>query len=472
MPLKSGAPITLIKGDKHGAETDYRDALPVNMAAVLRPVLGAQGYMLQEPGLTQFGSAAGVARGALWNERQSQHYRVQGTSLQSVAYDGTATTLGTVPGDGAASLPYSFNSQAVIAAGRMFLYSPAAGFSEITDPDLGSPIDGVWVDGYYFLTDGEYIYHTDINDESAIDPLKFATSEFSPDPTLGVGLTSDNKVLVFNRYTIEYFTNDATDQFAFQRIANRALKIGIVGTHGKTEVGGAWFILGGRKEESPSIHQLGVGSAQKVATREVDKILGEYSENELAGAVLESVDEDGYQHVLMHLPRHVLKLNLTLAKSAGIEQAWSLRRSDVAGSDAWRGKYGVYDPRRGEWVYGDKLDGRLGLLDSSVATEYDAIVEWQLYTPFLYLEEASIDEFQAETVPGFTTADDATVFFSMTYDGVSYGKEYSMTYGAPGAYDQRFVIRRLGDVPHWCGIKLRGATRSRMAFGLARLHFG
>ena len=43
MPI---VPITLIKGDKVGVETDYRDALPVNMYAVKRDILGAKGYMI------------------------------------------------------------------------------------------------------------------------------------------------------------------------------------------------------------------------------------------------------------------------------------------------------------------------------------------------------------------------------------------------------------------------------------------
>jgi hypothetical protein len=47
--------IPLIKGDKVDDTTDYRDALPVNMSGVVKPILGAQGYMLQQPGLTEYG---------------------------------------------------------------------------------------------------------------------------------------------------------------------------------------------------------------------------------------------------------------------------------------------------------------------------------------------------------------------------------------------------------------------------------
>ena len=56
--------INFIKGDKHGSETDYRDALPVNMSGVVRPMFGAAGYMLQQPGLTQYATGSGVDRGS------------------------------------------------------------------------------------------------------------------------------------------------------------------------------------------------------------------------------------------------------------------------------------------------------------------------------------------------------------------------------------------------------------------------
>lgn len=463
--------ITLIKGDKVASNTDYRDSLPVNMSAVIRPILGAAGYMIQESGLTEFGEASGIDRGANWNERFEMHFRASGSEFVSVSSSGVPTVLGSIDGTGQTSLPYSFNTQGLICNGRFYLYSPADGFLEVTDADLGNPIDCVWVDGYYFLTDGEYIYHTDISNEFSIDPLKYATSEFSPDPTYGVGKTQDDKVIVFNRFTTEYFVNVAQENFAFQRVATRAIKIGIIGTHCKTEVGDSWFIMGGRKEESISIHQLGVGSAIKVATREIDKIIGQYTENEIRGTVLESYSEDGYDYLIVHLPDYVLKFNYTVAKSMGIEMAWSILSTGTFGTP-WRAKNGLFDPRIGSWIFGDKIDGRLGLLDSSVATQYGEIVEWVLYTPFIYLEDQSVDQLMIQTIPGFTSTNDATVFVSMTYNGLTYGNERTFNYGSQADYGQRFEINRLGYIRDWFAFKLRGASRSRMAFGTAVIDHG
>lgn len=457
-------PLDLIKGDKVGDETDYRDNLPVNMTAVIKPIFGARGYMIQSPGLTQYGSGTGIDRGGLWNERQLNHYRVSAGELISVDVNGVKTTLGAISGTDTASLPYSFNTQGVVADGKFWLYDTTVGFREVTDPELGDPIDCVWVDGFYFFTDGDFIYHSDITDESSIDPLKFATAEFMPDPSLGVGKTQDNKVIVFGRYTIEYFVNVATDNFAFQRVATRAAKIGIVGTHAKAEMNDKWHFLGGRKEEAISVHVLGVGTATKIGSREVDKIIGTYTETQLQTAVVEARAEDDTHHLIVHLPNHVLQFNETVARAIGTELAWTILKTDVAGDAPWRAKHGLFEPRKGVWVYGDKLGSNIGILDETVATHYGEIAEWVLDTPFVYLDSQSIDDFEVEIIPGFTVTDDATVAISLTYDGITHGREWFMEYGAPNDRENRFIARRLGYVRNWVGTRLRGATRSRMAF--------
>ena len=463
--------LTFIKGDKMGSETDYRDALPHNMSAVLKPMFGIAGYMIQQPGLTKYSDAVDADRGGLWNERLGEHYRVSGEKLISVDEYGAITELGDIQGSDTVSLPYSFNTQAIIANNRMWLYDKTNGLVEVTDPDLGNPIDGVWIDGYYFLTDGEFIYHTDLNNEASIDPLKFATAEFSPDPTLGVLKTNDNKVMVFGRYSTEYFIDVATDNFAFQRVQTRAVKAGIVGTHCKAEMSGGVYILGGRKEECISVHSLGVGSVSKVATREVDKIIGKYTEDELSGVVMEARVEDGYYHLLIHLPNETLMYNETIAKSQGLELAWTILNSRDLDED-YPAIHGVFEPRKGVWVYGDKKRRFLSVLDNSVSTHYGDKTSWELLSPYVYIESASIDEFEVETVPGFNATNDNGVFMSITYDGVSYSREELISYGNLNEYQNRFIRYRLGYVRDWFSIRLRGKNDTRVAFSRGVVRYG
>lgn len=462
-------PLTLIKGDIHDSNVDYNDNLPVNMYAVYRKIHGADGYMIGYPGLTSFGTGLGIDRGGIYNERHEAQYRVSGARFISVASDGTVTDLGELSGNKQAAMPYSFNTQAVIVDNRMWLYDETT-LNEVIDADLGDPIDGVWVNGYYFLTDGEYIFHTDIDDETAIDPLKFATAEFMPDKSLGLLKTQDNKVAVFGRYTIEYFTDTAQANFAFTRIESRAQKIGIVATHAKCELAGNFYITGGPKEEDVGVYKTRASSSQKMSTRQVDKIIGAYTEPELADMRMECRFEKNIIFILIHLPNETLVFNESIAGALGVESAWTILKTNITNDLNYRGINVVFDPRNSKWICGDKSSTNIGEVDSSVVTHYGEMVEWLLYTPFIALESFSVDEIEIQTIPGFSNALES-IAISATRDGVTFGTEYWEDYGELGNYNTRYIVRRLGYVGEWVGFKFRGASLYKMAFSILKVTF-
>lgn len=489
--------VNLIKGDSKDANTDFADAIPVNMTAVAREIMGAKGYMIQQPGIALSRTLSGADRGGIWNEVFSKHLRVSGTSLVD-ASDGTV--IGTISGSGQVSLPYSFNTQGIVADGKFFLYDPVGGLVEVTDPDLGNPIDACWIDGYYFFTDGDYLYHTDISDETSISPLNFATSEFSPDPTLGVARTSSNLVAVFNRYTTEYFYDDASAAFAFSRARSRAAKTGIVGTHAKTESNGNFYIMGSGKNEEIGVHVMGVGTAQRVSTREIDKIINSYSESSLSGVVMESRTINGDEHIIIHIPEGspapvtgfpwpqpiTLLFNVAIAAVAGLGNAWTILRSGTGYSvynnnnyfDEYRAINGVYVPTDNKWYYGDKTTGKLGYLDNTICTQYGEEAEWMLTTPFVQIENTSVNWFEIDTIPavplsfGGSGPSTATVAFSLTFDGYVYGTESYVNYGTPNNYTQRFMAYRLGYVRNYFAIRFRGTTSARVAMAKLRVNYG
>lgn len=461
-----------IKGDKVGSETDYRDALPVNMTAVIKDIQGVKGYMLQYPGLTLHATGFGRDRGGIWDARRNKHYRVSGERLIELGGSGEVTSLGFIIGSDTAVFAYSFNNLAIVASGRLYLYNDSAGLREVTDTDLGRPIDVCWIDQYLFFTDGENIYHSEITDESQIDPLDFATSEFSPDKTYGVEKTVDNRVMVFNRYSCEFYQNNASDNFAFGRLNGHTLETGIVGTHAKAKMNDVFYCVGNRKEEAVSCYILTSAIPQKFASREIEKIIGTYSETELRDIVVEAKEEDGYQHIIVHLPNHTLLFNQTVAQKFGIDNAWSILKSDVKGDTPYRGIYGVFDNNIGKWIYGDKQNSNIGILDEEDVTHYGNIAEWLLFTPYYSIETASIDEIDIQTIPGFTKTNDATVAVSLTFDGFIYQDERFLQYGSRGQHRQRLKAYRLGYVPEYVSLRLRGATRSRMAIGAGGFSYG
>jgi len=480
MPSQA-ARVPLIRGDAVGIETDYRDALPVNLTAVSREILGSPGYLISHSGLTSHAEGVGPDRGGIWNERLKKHFRLSGTKLITVDAEGVTENIGDIFGsDRATMTAYSFNTQAIVANGKYYLYD-GTNFVEVDDPDVGSPIDVCWIDFYYFFTDGETLYHTDLVEdpenpgsqipvEDSISPLTFATAEFSPDPTLGVAKTSDNLVAVFNRYTTEWFANQASANFAFSRLRQRAVKCGIVGTHCKVEMEGRFFVLGSGKDESVSVHILGAGDYKSIATREIDKIINKYTEAELALSVVETRIESRDKFIIVRLPNETLLYNDTIAQATGVAAAWSVVKS---GDTGWRGVNGVFDPRIPSWVYGDAINSTIGLLDDTTAGQYGEQVESIFYTPFIQLDGASIEELEIETLPGSQSEpDEVKTAISLSYDGLHYETEYHLTYGNQYDRSQRFIYHRLGKANDYAGIKFRTKTIERLNFAALKVRYG
>lgn len=453
--------VPIIRGEKTASSVDYIDRLPKNMLAVAKPVRGASGYLVSHDGLARFATGQGVDRGGFYNDRQGIHYRVSGGSLIAVNTDGATRNFGAISGSGQASLTYSFNNQLIVADGKAWLCNGTT-LTQITDPDLGSPIDACWVDQYFFYTDGEFIYHSDILNESLINPLAYSTAAIMPDGTLGVLTTQDNLVMVLGRYSIEYFVNQANENFAFSRIAQKSLYGGIVGTHAKCMLGGQVFILGGARGESIALHAVGAGQLTKLSTRTVDNIINSYTGAELANAVLESRADDRDQVILVRLPRHTLCFNLGAANQVGVDNAWSIL-SYGTDEAAWLGANGVYDPRISKWVYGSTQGNAICTLSSETGAQDGQQTEYEFSTPIIPIgQSARIGDIELNTVAGYS-AGDVVIAMAVCYDMAFDGMEFLTVYSGPLQYGRRLRFRRsVGYVCEEFGLVFRAVSASKI----------
>ena len=458
--------IPFIKGDKVDNNTDFRDALPVNYYAVLRDIYGEQGYMINYYGLTDFAAGQGVSRGSIWVERAGLEgqYRVSGTSLIKIENDQSATVLGTISGTDQASMTYSLNNLAIVADKKLYYYNPTDGFRQNTDSAVGSPIDIVWADFRFVLTDGEYLFQSSLLDESEYEPLDFSGSDFQPDKILGVGLNDDNELISFGALTTEYFQNIGRDNFSYTRIQLKAVKSGIAGTHCKAEFKNKWFSLTRRASTQFQFSIIQSGSSESITSREIEKVLTNYTYEELSKTKIEVFTKDAVTWMIAHLPSETLAYNYTLSKVVGIDLAWSILKTDVYADKTYRGKDMTYDPRFSKWLIGDKLGGKIGFLDDSVCTHYNEIVEGLLFTPIIPMKTLSINEIKFKTIPGISPDNDATVFVSRTDDMRVHSKEHIEQYGVRFDYNKNFISRNHGYVRDETAFKIRTASRSRMAF--------
>jgi len=454
--------LPLIKGTRVDAEAEWRDTLPRNMVGFAQTVGSWTGYLRTVDGLKSFATGSGADRGAIWSERFRDHYRLSGNTFIQVDEFGAVTDLSgglSVPGSNPARFDNSFNSVAFVANGEYYRYDGST-FSQVTRPAGSEPfIDMCWIDGYYIFTDGENLWNTNLSNETTFGANERAGSDFAPDEIVGVGKATDNKLMVFNRYTTERFVNNAGPSFPFARIPGAAIPIGIVGTDAKANIGdGQWVVFGGSKEYSPSFYLL-TNSYQNISNKEIDSIIDGYSDFEIANIQIEYRDTRDQGLVICHLPRDTLVYDVTLSRALQ-ENIWYQWDS---GDQTYRGINGVYDPRNvdnqaSSWIYGDKFDSKIAKLDETICTQYDEAVEWSCQTPLVRVG-TTVRVAELVTAPGHSSVADDVIYFSTTKDGALYGNSVLLPRGSQGDYQHRIIIRRLGDYPRWMGIKLRGFSK-------------
>lgn len=479
--------VPLARGDQSTDLSQWTDKLCKNAYYINKPILGYDGYMSSMPGarIDAISSEQGADRGGIFVEREDfiGHYRVIGNNLvivpdsdpNSVAF---LDSLGVISGSDQCRFAYSFNNLAIVADKKLFYYNNVEGLRQITDPDVGNPIDIVWLQNYFVLTDGVNVYHSNILNEEQYDQLSFGTAEFRPDASLGLGVNEDSELLVFGTGSIQHFRNIAAQDFVFTDIPLKAQKFGVVGTSAKAEFANRFYVLGSRDNSSYGVYVTEGGASQKISSYAIDKILQSQGRASLGDSIVEVIELDGVELCFVHLNSGSYLYNKTLAGIAGNDNAWteldSVEPGQIQNSIPYRSRNFVRDKLRGLWMAGDRLYGNVDFYSFNEGAQVAEPQEFILYSPLVRLETLSIDEIECETLPGFGKIDDqrsdeTTAFISLTYDGVTYGKEWTLTYGIRSVYNLRFIARALGYVSDFVGFKIRIMSRTRIAIAGMRV---
>lgn len=454
------AQISLLSGISADSKADFRSSYPINMIPVPKDTGVSKGYLRFAPGLTQFGTGPGIDRGAItWNDLC---YRVMGTSLVRVNADGSLTTIGTITGSGPVSFDYGPTYLGIVGDGKAWLYNGAT-LTQITDVDLGTVFDLIWVDGFYMFTDGSYLIVTELANPFSIDPLKYGASEADPDRIKGL-LKVRNEVYALNRYTIEVFNNVGSTGFPFVRVLGGMIQKGCVGTQAKALFADSFAWVGSGRNEPCSVYIAAAGAAQKIATREVETRLAAYTEAQLATAVVEARADRLHQHLLIHLPNETLVFDAAATVVSG-EPIWFFLSTGVDGINAYRARNFVWC--YGKWLCGDTVDGRVGYVDDTVATQYGEVAGWRFDTMLLYNASKGAIVWSLELVgttghaPG---ADDPTVFHSYTVDGLTWSEERQARMGTAGQTTKRVIFRKRGRMQNIRAERFRGANKTPISW--------
>jgi hypothetical protein len=452
--------IPILSGNYTDEVGDFRISYPRNMVPVPQSNGISNGYLRPADGIVYQSAGPGASRGGInW---RGVLYRVMGNSLVKIGSQGIVTSLGTIPGSDSVTFDYSFDKLSISASNKLFYYDGST-LNQVTDPDLGSVIDHLWVDGYFMATDGTFITVTELNDPYSVNPLKYGSSEADPDPIVALQKLR-NEVIALNRYTCEVFDNVGGELFPFSRIEGAQLERGCIGTQACTIFMDLITFVGSGRNEPPAVYVGQNGQTQKISTREIDTLLQQYREDELSSIVMEVRSDKSHQHLYIHLPNKTIVYDG--AATAELQTpVWFTLDSGMAVESQYRAKYFVwcYD----HWNIGDPISPAIGLLSSNVSTHYGQKITWEFGTTITYNGGfgAQFHMIELVALPGrVPLGDDPVVWTSYSLDGETWSDEKYCKAGKQGDRTRRLTWIRQGSMRNWRIQKFRGTSDAHCSF--------
>ena len=454
------AQIPILSGIYTDNGPDIRTSYPVNLVPVPKQSGINQGYLRPADGLISNGTGPGIDRGGInW---EGTCYRVMGTKLVEVSATGTVTTLGDVGGTGLVTFDYSFDRLAIASGGNLFYWNGST-LTQVTDPDLGTVLDVVWVDGYFMTTDGEFLVVTELSDPTQVNPLKYGASEADPDPVIAL-LKVRNEVYALNRNSIEVFDNIGGDVFPFQRIDGAQVQKGVLGTHACCVFVEQVAFVGGGRNEAPGIYLAANANANKISTQEIDEVLLAYTEAELSGVKLEARNDRNHKLLYVHLPDRTLVFDGAATEALG-QPVWFVVTSAIDGFSQYRARNFVWAYNR--WIVGDPTSAAVGYMDDQISTHYGQPVRWEFGTTIIYNggKGVIINELELVALTGrVALASDPQISTSYSVDGQTWSQSKYIAAGQIGDRLKRLVWFQQGHMRNWRIQRFQGDSSAHVAF--------
>lgn len=457
--------VALLSGIAAGPQAEFRLRYPRNLEPVPVDSKISKGQLRAAAGALPFTTGPGSDRGGiLWN---TQCYRAMGSRLVRVLEDGTVTDLGGIGDDGRrARFDYGFDRLMIGSAGGLYYFNGAT-LTQVTDQDLGTVIDALWMNGFYVTTDGTYVIVTELTGPTQVLPLKYGAAEQDPDAVTGL-MKVRGELYVLGDFTIEVFELVGGNGFPFQAIPGATIPFGCVGPSAKAYYSESFAFVGGPKSDqgprSLGVYVAGQGSAVKISSRAVDDALATVADPTAIECETRAYRDE--ERLFVHLPDRSFVFLREASKATG-EKVWYEVGS---GADtAYRPINAVQ--AYGKTIVGDRASSALGLLSEDVADHFGEIAEWGFDCGMLYNASGGIlSEVELVGLPGRAPhGDETSVFMSMTTDGETFTTEKAKSLGQAGDRG-RFVRWRMGKrFGRYIGLRFRGHGRALPGFAACEI---
>lgn len=449
-------PIPLLSGIIADEQAEFKTSYPLNLEPIAVDNKLARGQLRATAGAVGVSEGPGVDRGGIvWN---GVHYRVMGTSLVSVAQDGSITTIDDVGGTGPVGLDYGFDRLRIRSSGLLFYYDGTT-LEQVSDTDLGQCIDMIWIDGYTMSTDGSVVVVTELSNPLEVKPLKYGSAEADPDPLTGLFLVkSTGEAHFIGRYTIQPARNVGGNGFPFATIEGAVIPYGCVSATAKTKFSTSYAFVGSARNEGLRVFIAGQADATPISTRAVEDALAAVEDP--ASIVMETRAWRGEQRLLVHLPGETW-VYLAEASRAVQQAVWYRCQSGTGAAYRLRNAV-VVDGKT--WV-GDADSTALGLLSDSVSTHFGDETQWQ-FDVGLIDGPGTLQSVELVGLPGRgPQSEEARIFLSLSRDGgQTFGVERAINAGSGGKRRKHVQWRPHARYSSYLGLRFRGVNQAMSGF--------
>jgi hypothetical protein len=391
------------------------------------------------PGLTLFSSPSdGPCRGTIYVPDLDVAYSVHPSSAYKITSAGTATRVGTIPGNDIVQISRNQAADPQISihsdAGEYFIENDVV--KKVTDTDLPTAVSQDQVGGYtaYGIEDRR-VFISEINDCQTIDAEDYATAEQSADPLVKVkGDRGD--LFVFKSQTVEPWRNTGNADFPFEPIPGALIKKGLLSANAVIDNDNTLMW----PSHDYQFGRLNGYQFQRVSTHAIERTL----QNEATPSGIM-----GFGHTLEgHSFSTITGTDWTRCYDAAT-QFWHERESYNLGR--WRARF----PFRawGKWIFGDELTGNLYELDDDAFDEAGDTLIWGMDTPTFVSPTGAgrIDWIRIDFLAGhgkLLAADQGynpLLMLALSVDGGNtWGGDRQLSLGQRGRYETKVRTSRLG----------------------------
>lgn len=318
-------------------------------------------------------------------------------------------------------------------------------FSRLGSANFDGPVNYVeYMLGFFVFSksDSNKFFCSDLRDGYTYDALDFANAESDPDNLTAI--KELNGVLyLYGSSTCEqwYAPGNTGAGFPFVKVSSSSIQKGCSAPLSVTEFNGALYWIGAGVNETPSIWATSGGSPEKVSTPAIDVLINSGGIEKLSQAYQMSWASKGHFFITFTVP-DVCCVQYDLST-----KLWATRESKFNGNVIpWRASYLVtaYDLQ----IVGDNIDGRIGVMDDDIYTEYDENIHSYFVAPAFdnggkpFTINSIELIMETGTCPVGATPE---VRLSISSDGGrTFSPDISVEMGETGDYERRLMWDMLG----------------------------